>query len=115
MLGGAWKACSASFGFSAPLSPLLSAERSLLIAHLAQAGSHGLKLCRLDVIDGGMVREADHLIFFVAEEALFGLTWNRHLPFLPFDPLKLGQAYPKDPTTKDRRSEALTLQSRESR
>src|SRR5580693_4517749 len=48
MLGGSWKACSASLAFSAPFSPLLSAECSLLIAHLAQAGSHGLKLSRLN-------------------------------------------------------------------
>jgi hypothetical protein len=82
MLGGSWKACSASLAFSAPFSPLLSAERSLLIAHLAQAGSHGLKLSRLDVIDGGMVREADRLIFFVAEEAAFELARDRHFPFL---------------------------------
>jgi hypothetical protein len=54
----AWKACSASLGFSAPLSSLLSAERSLLIVHLAQAGSHGLKLTRLDVIDGGEAEPA---------------------------------------------------------
>ena len=31
MLGGAWKACAASLGFSTTLSSLLSAERSLLI------------------------------------------------------------------------------------
>ena len=82
MLGGSWKACSASLAFSAPFSPLLSAERSLLIAHLAQAGSHSLKLSRLDVLDDGLVREADRLIFFVAEEAAFELARDRHLPFL---------------------------------
>jgi hypothetical protein len=78
MLGGPWKACSSSLGFSALLSPPLSAERSLLIAHLAQAGSHSLKLSRLDVIDGGMVREADRLIFFVAEKAPFEPARDRH-------------------------------------
>ncbi|BAR61527.1 hypothetical protein NK6_8378 [Bradyrhizobium diazoefficiens] len=78
MLGGSWKAGSASLGFSAPLSLPLSAERSLLIAHLAQAGSHGLKLSDFDVIDGRMVREADRLIFFVAEEAAFELAGDRH-------------------------------------
>jgi hypothetical protein len=82
MLGGSWKACSASLAFSAPFSPLLSAERSLLITHLAQAGSHGLKLSRLDAIDGGMVREADRLVFFVVEEAAFELARDRHFPFL---------------------------------
>src|SRR6516165_6187401 len=56
MLGGSWKACSASLGFPAPLSLPLSAERSLLVAHLAQARSHGLKLSHLDVIDGGRLR-----------------------------------------------------------
>jgi hypothetical protein len=66
----------------APLSSHLSAERSLLIVHLAQAGSHGLKLTRLDVIDGGMVREADRLIFFVAEQTAFELARDRHIPFL---------------------------------
>jgi hypothetical protein len=78
MLGGARKACSASLGFPALLSPLLSTERSLLVAHLAQAGSHGLKLGRLDVIDGGMVGEADRLKFFVAEKAAFELARDRH-------------------------------------
>jgi hypothetical protein len=78
MLGGSWKACSASLGFSAPLSPPLSVERSFLIAHLAQAGPHGLKLGHLDVIDSGMVREADRLIFFVTEEAAFELARDRH-------------------------------------
>jgi hypothetical protein len=78
MLGGSWKTCSARLGFSAPLSPSLSAERSLLIAHLAQTGSHGLKLSHLNVIDGGMVREADRLIFFVTEEAAFEFARDRH-------------------------------------
>src|SRR6516162_7167420 len=87
MLGGAWKACSASLGFSAPLSSLLSAERSLLIVHLAQAGSHGLKLTRVDVVDGGMVREADRLIFFVAEQTAFELAGDRHFPSLHLIPL----------------------------
>jgi len=36
---------------------------------------------RLDVIDGGMVREADRLIFLVAEEAPFELARDRHFPF----------------------------------
>jgi hypothetical protein len=78
MLGGPRKACSASLGFSAALSPPLSVECSLLIAHLSEAGSHGLKLGLLDVIDGGMVREADRLVFFVAEEAAFELARDRH-------------------------------------
>jgi hypothetical protein len=78
VLGGPWKACSASLGFSTPLSPPLPTERSFLIAHLAQAGSHGLKFSHLHVIDGGMVREADSLIFFVAEEAAFELARDRH-------------------------------------
>jgi hypothetical protein len=82
MLGGSWKTCSAGLGFSAHLSPPLSAERSLLIAHLAQAGPHGLKLRRLDVIYGGMVREADRLIFFVTEEAAFEIGGDRHFSFL---------------------------------
>ena len=74
MLGGSGKACSASLSLSTALSPLLSTERSLLVAHLAQAGSHGLKLSHLDVIDCGMVREADRLIFFVAKKATFQLA-----------------------------------------
>jgi hypothetical protein len=78
MLSGSWKAYSASLSFSAHLSPPLSAERSLLIAHLAQAASHSLEFSYLDVIDGGMVREADRLIFFVAEEAAFELARDRH-------------------------------------
>jgi hypothetical protein len=78
MLGGSWKACAASFGLSAPLALPLSAERSLLVAHLAQTRSHGLKLSHLEVIDGGMVREADRLIFFVTEETAFELARDRH-------------------------------------
>src|SRR3974390_2540858 len=91
MLNGSWKACSASLGFSPPLSSLLSAERSLFIVHLAQAGSHGLKLTRLDVIDGGMVREADRLIFFLAEQTAFELARDRHLPFLHLISLSPGK------------------------
>src|SRR6516162_1277175 len=79
--------CTASLGFSAPLSSLLSAERSLLIVHLAQAGSQGLKLTRLDVIDGGMVREEDRLIFFVAEQTAFDFAGDRHFPSLHLIPL----------------------------
>jgi hypothetical protein len=41
----------------------------LLGAHLAQAGSYGLKFSWLDVIDRGMVREADRLVFVMAEKA----------------------------------------------
>jgi hypothetical protein len=78
MLGGSWKACTASLGLSAPLSPFLSAKRSLLITHLAQAGSHGLELSHLDVVDGGMMRQTDRLIFFVTEEAAFVLARDRH-------------------------------------
>src|SRR5215471_14506622 len=78
MLARPREASSARLGFSARFSPLLPAERSLLVAHLAQTGSHGLKLYRLDVIDGGMVREADRLVFFMAEEAAFQLTRDRH-------------------------------------
>jgi len=78
MLGGSWKACAASLGLSAPLALPLSAKRSLLIAHLAQTRSHGLKLSHLEVIDGGMVREADRLIFFVTEETAFELARDRH-------------------------------------
>jgi hypothetical protein len=93
MLGGSWKARSARLGFSAPLSPLVAAERSLLVAHLAQAGPHGLKLNHLDVVDGGMVSEADRLVFFVAEEAAFEFAGDRHchssIRFLAFNFLHL--------------------------
>ncbi|OAF04703.1 hypothetical protein AYJ54_23870 [Bradyrhizobium centrolobii] len=87
MLGGSWKACSASLGLSAPLPSPLSAERTLLITHLAQAGAHGFKFSHLDVINGRMVREADRLILFVAEKAAFELARDRHtIP--PFDVFK---------------------------
>src|SRR5215831_1811188 len=73
MLGGSRKACSAPFLFSAHLTPLLPAERLLLSAHLAQAGSQVLQLGRLDVINGRMVRAADRFVFVVAEEGAFAL------------------------------------------
>src|SRR5215469_2195243 len=78
MFDGSWKARPSGLGFSTPLSPLLPAERPLLVAHLAQAGSHGLELRHLDFVDGRMVRQADRLMFFVAEDAAFELAGNRH-------------------------------------
>src|SRR5581483_8311141 len=78
MLGGSRKAPPADLGLSAPLSPLLPAERPLLVAHPAQARSHGLELSHLDLVDGGMVRQADRLMLFVAEDAAFELAGNRH-------------------------------------
>jgi hypothetical protein len=97
MLRGSRKARSTSLAFSAHFAPLLSAERSLLIAHLAQAGSHGLKLSRFDVIDGGMVREADRLMFFVTEETAFELAGDRHFSFLHLISWKIVRRLPVYP------------------
>src|SRR3974377_312588 len=77
-LGGSRKACSPSSAFSARFSPFLSTQRLLLVAHLAQTGSYGLKLSWLDLIYCGMVREVDCLVFVVAEDAAFELTRDRH-------------------------------------
>ncbi|WP_407164869.1 hypothetical protein [Bradyrhizobium sp. ORS 111] len=76
--------------FPRPSRCFLPAERSLLVAHLAQVGPHGLELGDLYVVDRWMMRQADCLMFFVAENAAFELARDRHY-HPPFDFLNLGQ------------------------
>ena len=65
-LGSPGKTCTAGPAFSARFTSLLSAKCLLLGAHLAQAGSCGLKFSWLDVIYRRVVREADRLVFVMA-------------------------------------------------
>src|ERR1700739_3322430 len=78
-LDSSGKTCTAGFAFPARFTSLLSAKCFLLGAHLAQAGSYGLKFSRLDIIYRGVVRETDRLVFVMAYKAAFELARDRHL------------------------------------
>ena len=56
------------------------------VAHLAQARPHGLELDHLDLVDGGMMRQADGLVFFMAEEASLELAGDGHCLCSDFRP-----------------------------
>jgi uncharacterized protein DUF3611 len=78
LIGAARKALAARLGFAPQLPLLLPCERTRLVALLPQAQLQPVQLVGGDLVDGGMVRDANQLKLVMAQPAALQLASQRH-------------------------------------
>src|SRR5262245_43794901 len=78
LIGSTRKALAARLGFPPELPLLLPRQRPRLVALLPQAQLQRMQLVGGELVDGGVMRDANQLKLVVAEPAAFRLAWQRH-------------------------------------